>query len=162
MRRAIVVVLDSMGVGAAADAHAYGDCGADTFGHIVEACAAGRANSSHRAGPLSIPHLSALGLVDAAQAARAAALPASRPQCLTGRFGYAAELSRGKDTPSGHWEMMGLPVEFHWGYFPHTEPCFPRELTDALIERGGIDGVLGNRHASGTQIIAELGEEHVR
>lgn len=162
MRRAIVVVLDSMGVGAAADADAYGDCGADTFGHIVEACAARRADSSHRAGPLSIPHLSALGLVDAAQAARAAALPASRPQRLTGRFGYAAELSRGKDTPSGHWEMMGLPVEFHWGYFPDTEPCFPRELTDALIERGGIDGVLGNRHASGTQIIAELGEEHVR
>ena len=58
--------------------------------------------------------------------------------------------------------MMGLPVEFDWGYFPDTEPCFPAQLTDALIERGGIGGILGNRHASGTQIIAELGEEHVR
>ncbi|MDE2449232.1 MAG: phosphopentomutase [Gammaproteobacteria bacterium] len=162
MTRAIVVVLDSMGVGAAADAHAYADSGADTFGHIVEACAAGRADSSRRSGPLSIPHLSALGLIEAAQAARGAALPAARPRAPTGRFGYAAECSCGKDTPSGHWEMMGLPVEFHWGYFPDTQPCFPRELTDALIARGGIDGVLGNRHASGTQILAELGEEHVR
>ena len=73
----------------------------------------------------------------------------------TGRFGYAAERSRGKDTPSGHWEMMGLPVEFDWGYFPDTQPCFPRELTEALIRRGGIGGILGNRHASGTQIVAE-------
>ena len=162
MTRAIVVVLDSMGVGAAADAADYGDSGADTFGHIVEACAAGRADNDNRSGPLRVPHLSALGLVDAAQAARGAALPAMRPKSLTGRFGYAAESSRGKDTPSGHWEMMGLPVEFHWGYFPDTQPCFPQELTDALIARGGIDGVLGNRHASGTQIIAELGEEHVR
>ena len=162
MTRAIVVVLDSMGVGAAADAADYGDSGADTFGHIVEACAAGRADNDNRSGPLRVPHLSALGLVDAAQAARGAALPAMRPKSLTGRFGYAAESSRGKDTPSGHWEMMGLPVEFHWGYFPDTQPCFPQELTDALIARGGIDGVLGNRHDSGTQIIAELGEEHVR
>ena len=162
MRRAIVVVLDSLGIGAAADADRYGDHGADTLGHIVEACAARRADSERRAGPLLIPHLAALGLIEAAQAARRAALPAARPACLTGRFGHAAERSRGKDTPSGHWEMMGLPVEFHWSYFPHTRPCFPRELTDALIERGGIDGILGNRHASGTQIVAELGAEHVR
>ncbi len=163
MTRAIVVVLDSMGIGAAADADAYGDGGADTFGHIVEACAAGRADDGGgRCGALRIPHLSELGLFDAAQAARGSALPAPRPATLTGRFGHAAELSRGKDTPSGHWEMMGVPVEFDWGYFPDTEPCFPRELTDTLIERGGIDGVLGNRHASGTQILAQLGAEHVR
>ena len=163
MTRAIVVVLDSMGVGAAADAADYGDSDADTFGHVVEACAAGRADNDNRSGPLRIPHLAALGLVDAAQAARGTALPATGgPKSLMGRFGYAAECSRGKDTPSGHWEMMGLPVEFHWGYFPDTQPCFPQELIDALIARGGIDGVLGNRRASGTQIIAELGEEHVR
>lgn len=162
MRRAIVIVLDSLGVGAAPDANLYGDCGADTLGHIVEACAAGRADSGRRAGPLAIPHLAALGLIEAAEAARHAALPAPRPVSLTGRFGHAAERSRGKDTPSGHWEMMGLPVELDWGYFPHTQPCFPRELTDALIDRGGIRGVLGNRHASGTQIIAELGAEHLR
>ncbi|HEY1892108.1 MAG TPA: phosphopentomutase [Steroidobacteraceae bacterium] len=162
MRRAIVVVLDSLGVGAAADADAYGDGGADTFGHIVEACAAGQADSDRRAGLLNVPELTALGLMDAAEAARGAPLPAARPPFRTGRFGYAAERSRGKDTPSGHWEMMGLPVEFDWGYFPHTQPCFPAELTDALIRRGGIGGILGNRHASGTQIVAELGEEHLR
>ena len=162
MRRAIVVVLDSLGVGAAADADAYGDRGADTLGHIVEACAAGRADSDRRAGPLYIPLLTALGLIDAAEAARGAALPAARPASRTGLFGYAAERSRGKDTPSGHWEMMGLPVEFDWGYFPHAQPCFPRELTDALIRRSGIGGILGNRHASGTQIVAELGDEHLR
>jgi phosphopentomutase len=162
MTRAVVVVLDSMGIGAAADAGAYGDGAADTFGHIVEACAAGRADGSGRSGALSIPHLSELGLIDAAEAARGAALPAPRPQALTGRFGHAAECSRGKDTPSGHWEMMGVPVEFDWGYFPDTQPCFPQALTDALIARGGIAGVLGNRHASGTRIVAELGAEHVR
>jgi phosphopentomutase len=162
MRRAIVVVLDSLGIGAAADADAYGDRGADTLGHIVEACAAGRADSDRRAGLLEIPHLTALGLIDAAEAARGAALPAARPPSRTGMFGYAAERSRGKDTPSGHWEMMGLPVEFDWGYFPDTQPCFPQELTDALIRRGGIGGILGNRHASGTRIVAELGDEHLR
>jgi phosphopentomutase len=162
MSRAIVIVLDSLGVGAAADAAAYGDCGADTFGHIVETCAAGHADSHLRAGPLMIPNLAALGLIDAAESARAAVLPAARPASRTGRFGHAAERSRGKDTPSGHWEMMGLPVLFDWGYFPDTQPCFPRELTDALITRGGIGGILGNRHASGTQIIEELGAEHLR
>ena len=162
MKRAIVIVLDSLGVGAAADAAAYGDRGADTLGHIVEACAAGRADSNRRAGLLSVPELTSLGLIDAAQEARGAALPAAMPPFRTGRFGYAAERSRGKDTPSGHWEMMGLPVEFDWGYFPDTQPCFPRELTEALIRRGGIGGILGNRHASGTQIVAELGEEHLR
>jgi phosphopentomutase len=162
MRRAIVIVLDSLGVGAAADAQAYGDRGADTFGHIVEACDVGRADSDHRSGPLDIPQLAALGLLDAAEAARGGTLPVAKPASRTGLFGHAAERSRGKDTPSGHWEMMGLPVLFDWGYFPHTRPCFPRDLTDALIERGGIGGILGNRHASGTQIIAELGAEHLR
>lgn len=162
MRRAIVVVADSLGVGAAADADAYGDRGADTLGHIIESCAAGRADTGRNPGPLRIPNLTTLGLIDAAESARGAPLPAAKPLSRTGRFGHAAERSRGKDTPSGHWEMMGLPVEFDWGYFPRTEPCFPRELTDALIARGAVGGILGNRHASGTQIIAELGEEHLR
>ena len=162
MSRAIVVVLDSMGVGAAGDAAAYGNSGADTFGHIAEACASGRADNAQRSGTLRVPHLASLGLINAAEAARGAKLPIERPAEPTGLYGFAAERSRGKDTPSGHWEMMGLPVEFDWGYFPDTEPCFPAELTAALIDRGGIDGILGNRHASGTQIIAELGEEHLR
>jgi len=76
------------------------------------------------------------------------------------KYGCAAELSLGKDTQSGHWEMAGVPVLFDWGYFPRQFPCFPQDLTDALIRLGNLPGVLGNRHASGTVIIDELGEAH--
>jgi phosphopentomutase len=79
---------------------------------------------------------------------------------IVGAYGYAAELSSGKDTPSGHWEIAGLPVLFDWGYFTDKTNTFPPELLDALIERGDLPGVLGNCHASGTTIIAELGDEH--
>ncbi|HWK48838.1 MAG TPA: phosphopentomutase, partial [Steroidobacter sp.] len=79
-----------------------------------------------------------------------------------GHAGAAAEVSTGKDSQSGHWEIAGSPVDFEWTYFPRREPCFPQLLIAALCERGGFDGVLGNKHASGTQIIAELGDEHVR
>ena len=69
------------------------------------------------------------------------------------RYGAAAELSLGKDTPSGHWEMMGLPVDYDWGYFPATVPTFPKELIDAFIAETGVPGILGDCHASGTVII---------
>src|SRR5205823_3865668 len=65
-------------------------------------------------------------------------------------------------TPSGHWELAGVPVPFDWGYFPRTLPCFPDDLVDALCRRADLPGILGNCHASGTAIIAELGEEHIR
>jgi phosphopentomutase len=78
------------------------------------------------------------------------------------RFGCAAEQSKGKDTPSGHWELAGLPLPFDWGYFPATVPCFPLELLEELCERAGLAGTLGNSHASGTAIIAEFGDEHMR
>ncbi|HXH02493.1 MAG TPA: phosphopentomutase, partial [Candidatus Competibacteraceae bacterium] len=77
-------------------------------------------------------------------------------------YGCAREQSYGKDTPSGHWEMAGLPVRFDWGYFPRTVPAFPAALTAALIERAGLPGVLGDCHASGTEIIERLGAEHIR
>jgi len=80
---------------------------------------------------------------------------------ISGAYGAAREKSLGKDTPSGHWEMAGVPVLTEWGYFPRREPCFPTALTDALIVRAGVPGLLGNRHASGTEIIAELGDAHV-
>ena len=79
-----------------------------------------------------------------------------------GQWGYGVETSRGKDTPSGHWEIAGTPVDFDWGYFPQTIPAFPESLTRALIAEGGLPGILGDCHASGTAIIAELGEEHLR
>ncbi|MBA5776251.1 phosphopentomutase [Stappia sp. F7233] len=164
MARAIVCVLDSFGIGDAADAASFGDAGADTLGHIASACEAGKADREGlRAGPLRMPAMDRLGL------GRAAELSTGRhPAGLDfagepkGLWGYGIETSRGKDTPSGHWEIAGVPVAFDWGYFPDTEPCFPAELTEAVIREGELPGILGNRHASGTVIIEELGEEHIR
>ena len=164
MKRAFILVLDSLGIGAADDADRWGESDADTFGHIAEACAEGRANlEGLRQRPLNVPNLTRLGLAHAAAASRGA-LPAGLDDAVTpvSAYGFAGEQSLGKDTPSGHWEMAGLPVTFDWGYFPQTENCFPEDVLAALIERGGLPGTLGNRHASGTQIIEELGEEHIR
>ncbi len=77
-------------------------------------------------------------------------------------FAAAQEISSGKDTPSGHWEIAAVPVPFDWGYFPLTQPTFPADLTAAIIRDGKLPGILGDRHASGTEIIEELGEEHIR
>lgn len=151
MARAFLLVLDSFGIGGAPDAAAYGDEGANTFGHIAEQV------------PLRIPHLMSLGLGHACEAA-GAHLPhhLERPQALIGRWGYGVETSRGKDTPSGHWEIAGVPVAIDWGVFPRIIPCFPKSFTDALIARGKLPGLLGNKHAAGTEIIVELGAEHLR
>lgn len=164
MSRAFILVADSMGIGAAADAEKFGDVGADTFGHIAEACAAGLANiDGLRRGNLHIPNLTRLGLAHAASHSRgefpAGLDQSARPQSA---YGFAAEKSMGKDTPSGHWEIAGLVVDYDWGYFPKATPCFPPELIAALVERCALPGILGDRHASGTQIIEELGAEHIR
>jgi phosphopentomutase len=162
MTRAVILVLDSLGVGASADAAHFGDAGADTFGHIAEYCARGAADvGDSRRGPLHIPNLYALGLAQAAAASRGG-WPAGLPQVIPqGAWGYAVEASAGKDTPSGHWEMAGLPVTVDWGYFPDTVPCFPAALTTELTGRADLPGILGNCHASGTAIIEQLGEQHI-
>jgi len=163
MSRALILVLDSLGVGGAPDAAAYGDEGADTLGHIAKRCAAGDADASGlRHGPLRMPNLAARGLGEACRAATGAAPPGLADGWREGRAGCAAETSLGKDSQTGHWEIAGAPVAFEWTYFPRTEPCFPPELIEALCTRGGLDGILGARHASGTEIIAELGAEHLR
>jgi phosphopentomutase len=164
MARAILLVLDSVGIGGAEDAAAYGDAGADTVGHIAEACAAGKGDRTGlRSGSLKLAHLDRLGLSSAVRESTSLALPnLGATGTPTGRWGYGVESSKGKDTPSGHWEIAGVPVTFDWGYFPNTVPCFPAELTDALIAEAKLPGILGNKHSSGTEIIAELGEEHIR
>lgn len=155
-KRAIILVLDSFGIGATADAAKFGDVGADTFGHIAEQ----RAESS--AGPLELPNLASLGLYHAAMESRGKFPPGFDSSIeVIGAYGHAAELSSGKDTPSGHWEIAGVPVLFDWGYFSNEGSAFPKELLDELIERMELPGVLGNCHASGTTIIADLGDEHV-
>lgn len=164
MKRAFILVFDSFGIGATQDAASYGDAGADTFGHIAEFCAQGKADKAGlRQGPLHIPNLTRLGLGLAGLASTGKFAPGlNRKTTITGAYGYAVEQSYGKDTPSGHWEIAGVPVLFDWGYFPHDYPSFPQELTDAFIAESKIPGILGNKHASGTEIINELGEEHLR
>ncbi|WP_028711960.1 phosphopentomutase [Paracoccus sp. J55] len=153
-RRAFLIVMDSVGIGGAPDAGAYfnddrPDTGANTVAHIA------------RARPLHMPHLDALGLGAAIRLASGEAAPGlgARPQ---GLWGAATEVSRGKDTPSGHWEIAGVPVPWDWHYFPNTRPAFPAELTERIAEAAGTMGILGNEHASGTEIIARLGAEHLR
>ncbi|KPC52210.1 phosphopentomutase [Amantichitinum ursilacus] len=160
--RAIVLIMDSFGIGATPDAPQFGDAGASTIGHIAQYCAQGKADIG-RAGPLRLPNLEQLGLGLAAQLA-SGELPAgfnSHPK-LIGAYAAARELSSGKDTPSGHWELAGVPVCFDWGYFDKKTDSFPPELLDQLVTRAHLPGYLGNCHASGTTIIAELGEEHMR
>lgn len=162
MPRAFIILLDSFGVGATADANSYGDEGADTLRHIAEYCADGKANKEAvRQGPLNLPNLTRLGLNGAAIASAGKPVPGLATDIvIEAAYGCAAEVSHGKDTPSGHWEITGCPVKFDWGYFPPAYPSFPQSLLDELITLGNLPGVIGNKHASGTEIIAELGEEH--
>jgi phosphopentomutase len=151
MRRVVILLLDSFGIGATADADKYGDVGADTFGHL----AAQRV--------LHIPNLTQWGLVAAGDACRGKTIPGLQTTTpITAQYGFAEELSHGKDTPSGHWEIAGVPVLSEWGYFPPAHPSFPDVLLAALLQQGHLPGVLGNCHASGTDIIAKWGTEHLK
>ncbi len=157
MGRAIILVLDSLGIGATADADRFGDAGSDTFGHIA------RERAASDDGPLELPNLARLGLYHASHDSTGEfPVAAITDVDIVGAYGFAEELSSGKDTPSGHWEIAGVPVLFDWGYFTEKENTFPRELLEKLVERADLPGYLGNCHASGTTIIAELGDEHVR
>ena len=160
MTRAFLIVLDSVGIGGAPDAAAFGDAGSNTLAHIARECAAGRAEQG-RSGPLRMPVLDALGLGAAVRLASGAEAPGlgGTPQ---GMWGAATEVSRGKDTPSGHWELAGVPVPWDWGYFPDTVPTFPEDVVAKVCALAGVDGILGNCHASGTEIIDRLGPEHLR
>ena len=162
MNRAIIIILDSLGLGASADAPQYGDQNSDTFGHIVEACEAGLANNAQRHGPLKIPNLLRWGLGAAAVGSRKSSLPLETHVNVQAAYGHAVEVSSGKDTPSGHWEICGLPVPFEWGTFPQQENCFPAQLMQDLLAQGNIQGTLANKHASGTDVLVEFGEEHLR
>jgi phosphopentomutase len=163
MPRVCVLLLDSLGIGASLDATSYGDTGANTLGHIAQYCAEGKANNAVRQGPLYLPNLCRRGLQNAVLASSGIHLAGSsviaKPES---HWGYAVEKSAGKDTPSGHWEIAGVPVLTPWGYFSNAVPCFPKKLIQAFIQKANITGVLGNKHASGTDILVECGEEHIR
>ncbi len=162
MSRAFIILLDSFGLGATDDAIKYGDAGADTLRHIAEWCASGKADKvGVRSGALHLPNLTRLGLNQAAIISGGKPVPGLATNIpIEGAYGVAAEKSFGKDTPSGHWEIAGVPALFDWGYFPPEYPSFPADLLEKLIELGHLPGILGNKHASGTEIIQTLGEEH--
>lgn len=162
--RVCILLMDSFGIGASLDASRYGDEGANTFVHIHEFCERGEGDKAGlRQGPLKLPNLAKLGLHHAALASSGLRFVEladfAEP---VGYYGYAVEQSFGKDTPSGHWEIAGVPVTFDWGYFPEQPFCFPQKLIDEFIKRTGVPGVLGEKHASGTTILDELGDEHIR
>jgi phosphopentomutase len=162
MARAIIIVLDSFGIGGAPDALSYGDEGSDTFGHIAGACAEGTGNRTGlRQGPLHLPNLDALGLGAAGKLATGTLAPGFSSAPTRGLAAAAIEVSRGKDTPSGHWEMSGCPVPFEWGYFPDTVPAFPDALLAAIIKEAKLSGTLANCHATGTGVIEDFGAESI-
>lgn len=152
MSRVIILVADSLGVGHSPDAPSFGDEGANTFLSIVK-----HMNKIDQ--PLAIPNLTSLGLVAACEQAAGEAIELPKVE-MKGSYGYMQELSSGKDTPSGHWEMAGVPVLFDWGYFTDKENSFPAEFMDKLLEKTGVKGTLANRHGSGTDILEWYGDEH--
>lgn len=159
MARVFLCVLDSVGCGGAPDAAHYGDEGSNTLLHIAEACADGRAQAG-RSGPLTVPNLDALGLGAAITLASGKTAP-GLSAVPGGWWGAAQEVSAGKDTQSGHWELAGVPVTRDWHYFPRTEPAFPAEPMAEFVSRAGLPGTLANNHASGTDVLDRLGLEHI-
>ncbi|HVS19528.1 MAG TPA: phosphopentomutase, partial [Planctomycetota bacterium] len=142
MRRVVLIVIDSLGVGALPDAERCGDAGAHTLDHVAAA-----------AGPLEVPWLAALGL-GCVPGVNGLPCP-HRPRASYGRL---AERSPGKDTPTGHWELMGCTLDAPFPTFPDG---FAPELIEALVRANGLPGVLGNVPASGTEILELLGAESV-
>ena len=163
--RAFLLVMDSVGIGGAPDAASYfnarvPDTGANTLAHIAQACAEGRAEEG-RSGPLRLPVLDALGLGLATRLASGEAVPGLGAE-PSGLWGAASERSKGKDTPSGHWELAGLPVPWDWHYFPVAQPVFPAQLLAEVCEIAGVEGTLGDCHGSGTVMLDQFGPEHQR
>jgi phosphopentomutase len=164
MARAFLFVLDSVGIGGADDADEFGDKGSNTIGHIAAACAAGGGDQDGlRSGPLKLPNLEQYGLGLAAELATGS-MPEGFTYTEVSKAGWACakEVSRGKDTITGHWEMAGVPLSKDWGYFAETVPAFPQDFMDAIIKGGELPGLLACRHASGTGVIEDYGDEHIQ
>lgn len=148
--RVVLLVIDSFGIGSLPDAHLYGDEGANTAAGIGEAL-----------GGVRWPNLQAMGLGNAA-VLTGREIPGCPPSAETrARFGAMRERSPGKDTTTGHWEIAGIILEKAFPVFPPEFPSFPDALIRDFVDRTGVPGVLGNKAASGTLIIEELGAEHL-
>ncbi|MCU7836910.1 MAG: phosphopentomutase [gamma proteobacterium symbiont of Taylorina sp.] len=172
MKRTIILLLDSVAIGASkdadkfigtlADGSQFNDVGSNTLGHIAQQCVEGKAENG-RSGLLNIPNLNLLGYGRAC-AESSGHFPHGLDESVEpiAAYGYAKEISTGKDTPSGHWEITGAPVLYEWGYFHNKQNSFPAELLDNIVEQASLPGYLGNCHASGTTILAQLGDEHIK
>ncbi|MEM5502845.1 phosphopentomutase [Ahrensia kielensis] len=164
MARAFLFVMDSVGLGGANDAAQFNDEGSNTVGHILEHTENGKADKTGlREGPLQCPNLADLGFFHALELASAHPLAKTKQaRSPYGFWGVSDEVSNGKDTPSGHWEIAGLPVTFDWGYFPHKTQTFPQALLDSIYKEAGIEGSLANCHSSGTEALTNFGDEHIQ
>jgi phosphopentomutase len=143
MNNFFLIVLDGVGIGELPDADKYGDRGSNTLKHICQAV-----------GGLSLPNLQKLGLgnIDELKGV-------SKTEKPLASFGKMKEISKGKDSTTGHWELSGLFIDIDFSYFPEG---FPKEIVDNFLIQTGCKGILGNKAASGTEIIKELGDEHVK
>jgi len=158
MARVFLVVMDSVGIGGAPDADKYfngdiSDFGSNTVLHIAE-------YMRKRGRPLKLPQLNALGLGSAIHHSAGIIHP-DLPIEPDANWAVGQESSRGKDTPSGHWEIAGLPVTWDWHYFKDKTNSFPTEIVNLICQIAQVDGILGNKHASGIRIIEEFGQSHV-
>ena len=158
MARVFLVVMDSVGIGGAPDADKYfngeiSDFGSNTVLHIAE-------YMRKRGRPLKLPQLNALGLGSAIHHSAGIRHP-DLPIEPDANWAVGQERSRGKDTPSGHWEIAGLPVTWDWHYFKDKTNSFPTEIINLICQIAQVDGILGNKHASGIRIIEEFGQSHV-
>ncbi|MCK5697789.1 MAG: phosphopentomutase [Gammaproteobacteria bacterium] len=172
MKRTIILLLDSCAIGAAEDADTFigtlddgtefNDVGSNTLGNIAQQCAVGHANKG-RNGSLKIPNLNKLGYGRACYES-SGIFPEGLDHSIEpiAAYGYAKEISTGKDTPSGHWEITGAPVLYEWGYFRDKEHSFPQDLLNKIVKEAGLTGYLGDCHASGTTILEQLGDEHIK
>ena len=158
MARVFLVVMDSVGIGGAPDADKYfngdvSDFGSNTVLHIAE-------HMQEKGSSLNLPQLNALGLGSAlyhSVGIEHSNLPIEK----AANWAVGKENSLGKDTPSGHWELAGLPVTWDWHYFTGKTNSFPEEIISAICQIAQVDGILGNKHASGLKIIEEFGQSHV-
>ncbi len=147
-RRVIWIVLDSAGAGEMPDADNYGDKGADTFGHILKTYPDSEFDNMARLGLFDIDETSFKGMNHGCK----------KTDRIIGCYGKAREISNGKDTTTGHWEMIGLYTKIPFPTYPNG---FPKEIIDEFIEKTGCGGVYGNKVASGTVIIQEYGDAHM-
>lgn len=161
MNRLFIIVMDSFGIGSSKDANKFGDEGSNTLGNIARYCQNNIINNKKK-GLLKLPNLTMLGLANAAKESSGFyPIGLNNKRKIIGAYSYASEISSGKDTISGHWEIAGVPVLFNWDYFKKKKNSFPLKLLKLIIQSTNLPGFLGNCHSSGTIILEKLGKEHI-